>query len=59
MYSPLETNRNNSQCKNVQIMASARDGTPIVVLKNGQEKATISEFNPLGSTAKKIDENIL
>lgn len=40
-------------------MASARDGTPIAVLKNGQEKATISEFNPLGSTAKKIDENIL
>lgn len=26
MYSPLVTNRGNSQCENGQIMASARDG---------------------------------
>jgi hypothetical protein len=26
MYSPLVTNRGNSQCENAQIMASARDG---------------------------------
>ena len=59
MYSPLETNRNNSQCENGQIMASARDGgTPITAMKNGEDKALISEFDPLGSTAKKFEDNM-
>lgn len=53
VYSPLETNRQNSQCENGQIMVSARDGTPITAHK---EDRLISEFDPLGSTAKKRDE---
>ena len=56
MYSPLETNRMNSQCENGLIMGSARDGTPIASVKVGDERAVISEFDPLGSTAKKFAE---
>jgi hypothetical protein len=53
IYSPLETNRANSQCENGQIMASARDGTPITAHK---EDRLISEFDPIGSTAKKHED---
>lgn len=56
MYSPLEVNRQNSQCENGQIMASARDGTPITAQKCAEDKSPISEFDPIGSTAKKPEE---
>lgn len=56
MYSPLETNRVNSQCENGLIMGSARDGTPIAAVKTGEDRALISEFDPMGSTAKKCAE---
>lgn len=56
MYSPLETNRQNSQCENGQIMASARDGTPIAPHKTGGDKGVISEFDPVGSSTKKFEE---
>ena len=37
-------------------MASARDGTPVTpVNKPTDEKAVISEFDPTGSTAKKLE----
>jgi len=55
MYSPLETNRQNSQFENGQIMASARDGTPIASNKAADERL-ISEFDPLESTAKKQED---
>jgi len=59
MYSPLETNRQNSQCENGQIMASARDGTPISAQpKIVQEATPISEFDPLCSTVKKYDDMV-
>jgi hypothetical protein len=48
MYSPLEVNRQNSQCENGQIMASARDGTPITAQKCAEDKSPISEFDPIG-----------
>jgi hypothetical protein len=45
----------NSQCENGLIMGSARDGTPIAA-KTGDDRAAISEFDPIGSTAKKCPE---
>ncbi len=39
-------------------MASARDGTPIATQKKGEDKALISEFDPLGSTAKKFEDQM-
>ena len=60
MYSPLVTNRNNSQCENGQIMASDPQGksTPNTVKDIGggchllmrqisAGPAVVSEFNPL------------
>lgn len=56
MYSPLETNRMNSQCENGLIMASARDGTPIAAAKAAEDRAAIIEFDPICSTAKKCSD---
>ena len=40
-------------------MASARDGTPMSAQpKIGQDGAVISEFDPLGSTAKKFEDGM-
>ena len=36
-------------------MASARDGTPITPVNRADDKAVISEFDPVGSTAKKFE----
>ena len=66
MYSPLVTNRNNSQCENGQIMASDPQGksTPntnkagigggchVFTRQISNGPALISEFNPLAENLK-------